>query len=233
MTGEKASGGEAAGAPRRMLAQVLGHTLSVALHFLFAPRALWHGTAPMAEQRVYFANHASNGDFAIVWAVLPHALRRRTRPVAAADYWRGLIRRFVARDVFNAVLIERRREKRSEDPVEQMSVAIHEGATLLIFPEGGRSQGGVLPFKTGLYHLARLHPGVPLVPVWIDNLNRVLPKGEIVPVPLLCTVTFGAPIHLGDGEAKDAFLTRARDALLATRPTDEDCDGATEAEAAA
>ncbi|MEL6768217.1 MAG: lysophospholipid acyltransferase family protein, partial [Pseudomonadota bacterium] len=194
---------------------MLGHALSILIHFLFAPRAIWDGTEPTSEQRVYFANHASNGDFAIVWAVLPHALRRRTRPVAAADYWRGRLRRFAAQDIFRAVLIERRPEARTDDPVSQMAEAIDGGATLLIFPEGGRSQEGVLPFKTGLFHLASQRPGVPLVPVWIDNLNRVLPKGEIVPVPLLCTVTFGAPLHLREGEEKDAFLNRARDALLA------------------
>ncbi|MEM7498262.1 MAG: lysophospholipid acyltransferase family protein [Pseudomonadota bacterium] len=207
---------------RSFLASVAGQALSLLIHFLFAPRAFWEGADPSPEQRVYFANHASNGDFAIVWAVLPHALRRRTRPVAAADYWRGALRRFAARDVFNAVLIERRPEMRNEDPVEQMVAALDKAAALLIFPEGGRSRGEVLPFKTGLYHLATRRPGLPLVPVWIDNLNRVLPKGEIIPVPLLCTVTFGAPITLLEGEEKAAFLTRARDALLATRPSDDD-----------
>ncbi|MEM9761214.1 MAG: lysophospholipid acyltransferase family protein [Pseudomonadota bacterium] len=203
---------------------MLGHALSVLLHFMFAPRAIWEGTEPTTEQRVYFANHASNGDFAIVWAVLPHALRRRTRPVAAADYWRGPVRRFAARDIFNAVLIERRAEARTEDPVAQMMEATDGGATLLIFPEGGRSQEGVLRFKNGLYHLASERPGLPLVPVWIDNLNRVLPKGEIIPVPLLCTVTFGAPLQLREDEGKEAFLERAREALIATRSADSDSD---------
>ncbi|MEL7173006.1 MAG: lysophospholipid acyltransferase family protein [Pseudomonadota bacterium] len=207
---------------RRTLARMLGHALSILIHFVFAPRAIWDATEPTTEQRVYFANHASNGDFAIVWAVLPHALRRNTRPVAAADYWRGWLRRFVARDIFRAVLIERRAEARTEDPVAQMVEAAEHGATLLIFPEGGRSQEGVLPFKTGLYHLATERPDLPLVPVWIDNLNRVLPKGEIIPVPLLCTVTFGVPLHVREDEGKEAFLQRAREALLATRPADGD-----------
>ena len=57
-----------------------------------------------------------------------------------------------------------------------------------------------------------------LVPAWIDNVQRVMPKGEVVPVPILCTVTFGAPIRLEAGEDKRDFLDRARDAVIAQRP---------------
>ncbi|HOW47432.1 MAG TPA: 1-acyl-sn-glycerol-3-phosphate acyltransferase, partial [Rubrivivax sp.] len=61
--------------------------------------------------------------------------------------------------------------------------------------------------------------GVQLIPVWIDNVQRVMPKGEVVPVPILCTATFGAPMRLEPGEDKRAFLDRARDAVIGLRPT--------------
>lgn len=186
-----------------------------------AARAVWQGTGLSGVQRVYFANHASHGDFILIWTVLPQRLRRRTRPVAGADYWlKSRARAFVGRDVFDAVLIERDPERRQEDPVAQMARALDERASLILFPEGTRNTGDetLLPFKSGLYHLAKARPAVELVPVWIANLNRVMPKGEFLPVPLLCTVTFGAPIHVGEAEEKDAFLARARDALLALAP---------------
>lgn len=185
-----------------------------------AVRAVWSGVGPDLTQRIYFANHTSNGDFVLLWAALPPPLRARTRPVAAADYWLvSPLRRFVGRDVFDAVLIERRPEARIEDPVSLMAAALGQGASLILFPEGGRNstEEPLLPFKSGLFHLARQCPQVELVPVWIANLNRVMPKGEIVPVPLLCTVTFGAPIQLTEGEAKEVFLQRARAALLELR----------------
>jgi hypothetical protein len=72
------------------------------------------------------------------------------------------------------------------------------------------------PFKGGLYHLARKRPDVELVPVWMENLGRLLPKGEIVPVPLLCSISFGTPLRLQPGEDKETFLGRVREALLAT-----------------
>lgn len=202
---------------RSFAALVAGQAISVFARFMTAPRAIWQGVAPEPRQRVYFANHSSNGDFVLLWTVLPTPLRRKTRPVAALDYWlTSPLRAFIGRDVFNAVLIDRRPEARSADPVAQMVAALDQGASLILFPEGGRnsSDAALLPFKSGLYHLAKARPEVDLVPVWIANLNKVMPKGEIIPVPLICTLTFGAALHLFPDEAKDAFLARASDALL-------------------
>lgn len=189
--------------------------------FITAVRAVWQGIEPVPRQRVYFANHVSHGDFILLWTVLPVRMRRQTRPVAGADYWlKSPIRRFIGRDVFNAVLIDRNRDSRTDDPVAQMAEALDGGASLIVFPEGTRNETGarLLPFKSGLYHLAKARPEIDLVPVWIDNLNRVMPKGEFVPVPLICTVTFGAPLHVEGSEAKDAFIARAEQALLALSP---------------
>jgi 1-acyl-sn-glycerol-3-phosphate acyltransferase len=183
-------------------------------------RAHWHGCAPVAEQRVYYANHTSNLDFVLLWASLPDELRRRTRPVAARDYWQGGgIREWLAHHVFRAVLIERRTVTRESNPLTPMLDTLGGGESLIIFPEGTRNPDGeVNPFKPGLFHLAKARPNVPLVPVFIENLNRVLPKGEILPVPMLCSVTFGEPLSLASGETKPGFLARARDALLRLRP---------------
>ncbi len=186
-----------------------------------AVQAVWEGCAPEPVQRVYFANHTSNGDFVLVWTVLPDLMKKQTRPVAAADYWLTTrLRAFLGREVFNAVLIDRRPEARDVDPVDQMIGALDQGASLILFPEGKRNttEQPLLPFKTGLFHLARQRPEVDLVPVWIANLNRVMPKGEVIPVPLVCTVTFGTPIHIAEREEKAVFLARAEAALVALAP---------------
>jgi len=186
-----------------------------------AVRPIWHEGRLPRRRSIYFANHSSHGDFILIWAVLPPRLRRRARPVAGADYWlKSKLKGFVGRDVFNAVLIERNAKDRTADPVETMGAAMKEGSSLILFPEGTRNQTDqpLQPFKSGLYHLAAQQPDFELVPVWIANLNRVMPKGEFVPVPLICTVTFGAPMHLETGESKEAFLERAQNALLALAP---------------
>lgn len=188
-------------------------------------RGNWVGCTPALGPRIYFANHASHGDFILVWTVFPAALRATARPVAASDYWNAdAIRRFLGRDVFDAVLIDRDNVTRQTDPIGAMSAALEAGASLILFPEGTRNttNAPLLPFKSGLYWLAKRQPDIDLVPVWIDNLNRVMPKGEFLPVPLLCTVTFGAPLRLEVGEERQAFLDRSRNRLLALKPRDGD-----------
>ncbi|MEI7823547.1 MAG: lysophospholipid acyltransferase family protein [Verrucomicrobiota bacterium] len=186
---------------------------------LTGARARWQGCAPVADQRVYFANHTSNLDFVLLWASLPDDLRRRTRPVAGRDYWKGGLREWLASRVFRAVLIERRTVTRDSNPLTPMLDTLRGGESLIIFPEGTRNPDGeVNPFRPGLFHIAKALPEIQLVPVFIENLNRVLPKGEILPVPMLCSVTFGEPLRLAQGEMKPDFLTRARDAMLALRP---------------
>jgi 1-acyl-sn-glycerol-3-phosphate acyltransferase len=204
-----------------MAAKAAGHAIVLFARAITAVRADWRGIEPVPRQRVYFANHTSNADMPMIWSVLPPQLRRDTRPVAAADYWLTTpLRRFAGARVFRAVLIDRRPEARRDDPMAVILAAMAEGSSLIIFPEGNRNMGEepLLPFKAGLYNIGRARPDVDLVPTWIANLNAIMPKGEVIPLPLICTVTFGAPITVAEGEEKDAFLTRAAAALVALRP---------------
>lgn len=183
-------------------------------------RALWHGGAPQAAPTLYFANHTSHGDFVLLWAALPPDLRSSTRPVAAADYWQGsALRRFIGGQVFRALLIDRQARGDASDPVQAMGNCLRAGDSLILFPEGTRNTGdeALLPLKSGLYHLARACPDARLVPVWIENLKRVLPKGALLPVPLACSVEFGLPLQLQPDESRCDFLARARAAMLALR----------------
>ena len=104
------------------------------------------------------------------------------------------------------------------DPLAPLVEALRSGDSIIIFPEGTRGHTGEpQKFKSGLYTLATMFPDVVLVPAWIDNVQRVMPKGEIVPVPILCSVTFGAPLRVEDGEERRPFLDRARAAVIALR----------------
>jgi 1-acyl-sn-glycerol-3-phosphate acyltransferase len=203
---------------KRFAARLIGMSVAGFARTLTGVLPNWRGCLPEARQRVYFANHASHGDFVLIWTVLPHALRRATRPVAAVDYWGGGVRGFIGREVFNAVLVDRSGATR--EPISVIMEAMEQGASLIIFPEGTRNTGDqpLLPFKSGLYRMATARPDIEFVPVWIDNIRRVMPKGEFLPVPLLCSVTFGEPLAVKPGQDKDGFLEEARDAMLALQP---------------
>jgi len=181
----------------------------------------WVGCEPSPRQRIYFANHSSHFDFLVLWSALPGTVRRVTRPVAARDYWEaGRLRRYLATRVFNAVLIERRRlEGHHNDAIDVMLDAMGDGYSLILFPEGTRGTDAVpAAFRNGLHSLALRKPGLELVPVYLANLNRVLPKGELLPVPLTSSVSFGPPIQPRAGEEREAFLARAREAVLSLMP---------------
>ena len=168
-------------------------------------------------QRIYYANHTSHVDTLLIWSSVPKSQRRQVRPAAAKDYWwSSRWRRHIAENVLHAVPVPRHRDAAESDPLHELSHALAQGDSLIFFPEGTRGNGGAIqPFKHGLYHLAEKYPHVRLVPVYIDNLNRVLPKGEFFPVPILCTITFGAEFALREGETKGDFIARAKSGLEA------------------
>jgi 1-acyl-sn-glycerol-3-phosphate acyltransferase len=210
-----------------MLAKLMSLFLLGLVRGLTGAQARWYGCPPKAEQRIYFANHQSHADLVMIWAALPAELRGITRPIAAKDYWtKTPFKHWLTREVFNAVYVERERKADESgefsDPLAPLMDALANGDSIILFPEGTRGYEE-LPqrFKSGLYNLALNFPNVVLVPAWINNIQRLLPKGEVVPVPVLCSVTFGAPMKVEqiDGLVEDhaAFAERARNAVIALR----------------
>lgn len=199
----------------------IGRGLCSFTRLVTGAKPVWRAPLVPDRQRIFFANHRSHGDFLTLWAALPIVLRRNTRPVAGADYWQTSgLRRYLSDHVFHSVLIPRKPSRTGPNPLDLMSAALSQGHSLIFFPEGTRNlEDELLPFKTGLYHIAKAFPDVDLIPVWIENLGRVMPKGAFIPVPLLCSVTFGEALHLEPDEERQAFLGRCRDRLLALAPS--------------
>lgn len=198
--------------------------LAFAWRLISGATVVWHCDPRREGPRVYFGNHSSHLDFMLIWSALPPALRRAARPVAGREYWEnGAVRGYLAGRVFHAVLIDRGRDgapcpATARASIARMAAELDARHSLIVFPEGTRAQDGdVGPFKSGLYHLARSRRDVELVPVYLENLNRILPKGEVLPVPMLSRVVFGRPLARIPGEDKAAFLARARRGLIQLR----------------
>jgi len=197
---------------------ITGPFLALIAKLLSGASVRWIDSQPDTCQRVYFANHTSHLDALVLWSCLPKDVRAVTRAVAARDYWEaGPVRRHIARS-FNVLLIERQEIKVHQSPVERMLREIGDRYSLIVFPEGGRSANEEMgEFKSGLYYISKKRPDLELIPVYMDNLNRVLPRGEVLPVPLLSCITFGPPMWLESGESKVDFLARAREGIRRLR----------------
>lgn len=198
----------------------LGRVLGAAVRFATGTTDRWVDCQPSTRQRVYFGNHSSHLDIVILWASLPREVRQWVRPVAARDYWeRTRLRRYLVHEIFHAIMIDRAGHGGGFSDAAHALDATVEGMgernSLIIFPEGTRGTGEtVAPFKSGIYHIARRKPGLEFVPVYLENLNRILPKGEIFAVPLISSISFGHPLVLGPEETRPAFLERARLAIV-------------------
>jgi len=177
------------------------------------------GTLPRGGTQIFFANHTSHLDTLTLLAALPDEQRYRTRPVAARDYWCATpARKWVAEKLLNVIFIDRT-PKKGQDVLSDVSAALGQGVSIIIFPEGTRHPEAIpKPFRSGLYHLAEAHPDVGLVPVYLENLYRILPKGSFLPVPLINKVIVGEPLARLADEPKSDFLLRAHGYVCALSP---------------
>ena len=199
-----------------MLTFIVKNMIILLAKFLSGASVRWVESQPETCQRIYFANHTSHLDPIVIWAALPEKVREKTRMVAAQDYWdAGPIRRYIAKKVFKAILIEREHVTKRNNPLYKLLEQMEDEYSIIIFPEGGRSNGEtVREFKSGIFYLAKKRPELELIPVYLDNMNRILPRGMILPVPMLSRVVFGPPLWVEKNEHKEDFLIRARDSVL-------------------
>lgn len=174
---------------------------------------------------IFYANHASNLDAPLIWSTLPNTTRHKTHPIAARDYWdKSGLRTYLAQKIFKVILIERPNPDESSDSIkprtnlrntfQTITDTLKNNQSIIIFPEGTRNtENKIIDFQPGIYHIARQVPSVNLVPIYLHNLNRVLPKGEKIFIPLICSVTYGKPLTLNPKEKRNDFLLRAKSEL--------------------
>lgn len=194
---------------------LISRVLISALRAIIGVTARWESPPDLSRQRIYYANHTSHMDTLAILAALPPKARDNVKPVAAADYWgKTPFLSYLSQKGLNAVLIERKPAP-GQNVLQPIMDVLASGKSIIFFPEGTRSTEALPgPFKSGLFRMAQGFHDVDLVPVYLENLHRAMPKGKHIPLPILCTIRIGDPIERIEAEEVGDFLSRARDAIV-------------------
>ena len=175
-----------------------------------------------SDQFIIVANHNSHFDTIAIMAALPSEKRKNTCAVAAGDYFgKTSFSGSLMQLFFNAILINRNRKEGEPSSLEVLDQKLKEGKSLIIFPEGSRGEpGSIRDFKKGVAILLKDNPTVPFIPVYLDGFGRVLPKGKMLVVPLICKVRFGLPLFTKN-ESVESNLEEVKKSVLELKQKDE------------
>ncbi len=170
---------------------------------------------------VMVANHSSHLDTVSLLSLFPLRRLREIQPVAAADYFeRNRLIAWFSHTFFNILPIARGRITPENNPIQRMLAQLGAGKSLIIYPEGTRGSGEEIgPIRPGIAHLLEQAPRLPVVPVYLVNHGRLLPKGEWFPVPLFCEIRIGPPLVFSGGNRQD-ILEKLRSAIVSLKDTD-------------
>jgi 1-acyl-sn-glycerol-3-phosphate acyltransferase len=198
------------------LAQIIFFLLIVKpfMAFFIGLRVYGRKNIPNKYPFILVANHSSHLDAIALLGLFPLKTLKNVRPVAAFDYFEtNKLRSFFAHTFFNIISIRRKDLSKHEDPLLPLEKALDNGQSLIFFPEGTRSLTGEIgQFHSGVIHLLERKPEIPLVPVYLSNMARTLPKGETIPVPFFCDLHIGGVISLRG--TRGEMLKAIRDALI-------------------
>lgn len=153
---------------------------------------------PKRGPAIVVANHNSHLDTLVIMTIFPLGLLDELHPVAAEDYWfSNAFLKWFSLNIIRAIPLKRQANSSKKDPPLSGCIkALEAGKILIIYPEGSRgSPEDLSQFKSGIAHLAKCHPEIPVYPIFLRGLGKALPKGEALLVPFFCDVFIGEPIY--------------------------------------
>lgn len=182
-------------------------------HFILGLNVRHLSRLPKDGPCIIIANHNSHLDTLVLFNLFPWRLLRKIRPVAAADYFcKNKILRWFSTQIMGIIPIHRGRMIKGSDPFELISSSLHKGEIILLYPEGTRGEPEQMQsIKKGIHHLAKKHPTVPIIPIFMHGLGKSLPKGEFILVPFFCDIFIGNPLI--ETEDADAFVAQIQEAF--------------------
>ena len=167
------------------------------------------------KQFILIANHNSHMDTMALMSAIPSRFIHRVHPIAARDFFGGsLFSRILMRYLVNATLIRRDREDPERDPIDDMDKMLKKQRSLILYPEGSRGIPGKMSnFKRGLGYLVQRNPNINVIPVYLENIYKTLPKGKKLILPYNCSIKFGQPIKFNSLKMEDILKTAEKEIL--------------------
>ena len=161
------------------------------------------------KQFILIANHNSHMDTMAIMSAIPSRYIHKVHPIAARDFFGGsLFKKILMRYLVNATLIQRDRDDPNNDPIDSMDKMLKKSRSLILFPEGSRGTPGVMSkFKKGLGYLIQRNPEINVIPVYLDNVYKTLPRGKNLILPYNCSIKFGDPIKFKSMDMEDILLS--------------------------
>jgi len=157
------------------------------------------------EPCIIVANHNSHVDTLLLLCLFTCSQILKIHPVAAADYFCNTkLKAFIFKTLLGIIPLSRKVRKASEEELfKDINDALRGGESIIIYPEGTRGEDNQIKnFKSGVAHIAKMNPTVPIVPVYINGPDRILPKGALLWVPFIADVYISEPVYYDDTPTK-------------------------------
>ena len=169
---------------------------------------------------IFASNHRSHADTAAILGTMPQKICRKTAVAAALDVFgpdnNGGIKRKISKDCLQLITAANFHAfafDRFGPPLRSVRTSvqlIRNGWNLLLYPEGTRSRDGEMgEFKAGVGVLARF-TGRPVIPVFVDGGESILPYGSFMPQPGFAVVRYGRPMRYQPHDNPVTFVDRLK-----------------------
>jgi len=163
-----------------------------------------HDSLPKTGPAIIAANHNSHLDTMVLVTLFPGSVLPKVRPVAAAEYFmKTRLMAWFSKHIIGIIPLNRKKSREGETLDERLGGifdALDRGEIVILFPEGSRGNPEEMTeFKAGISYICERRPEVPVYPVLMHGLGKVLPRGEALLVPFFCDVFVGLPLTWKQG----------------------------------
>jgi len=174
---------------------------------------------PHKGPAILVANHNSHIDTLLLLSIFHSGEISHIHPVAAADYFCNTkLKSFIFKTLLGIIPLSRKVNRENKDSLfSGIYEALNNNEIVIIYPEGTRGDDDTIKdFKTGIAHIAKDNPKVPIVPIYINGPDKILPRLELLLVPFISDIYISEPLYWDETSIKD-FTYKIQDRITALK----------------